>query len=159
MQLFQGFIDYAFFLLLLALPFPVDSSPEHERRADVCDIEVPDIAETLDGPANAKIPKPAGLGIEFETPHVQFKSGKCTKSADLFYLKGHKVEGHSGKNWDLTVDIASAGGRLNPEYVLNGIQIKIGTGDAAKAGAAAAAGKGDNLKFHPRTITDSAVVM
>lgn len=60
-------------------------------------------------------------------------------SVKTFSAKGKQIIGHSGTNWDLTADTMTMEDILKLEYILDGTQIKIGSGEAAKAAAAAAA--------------------
>ena len=107
------------------------------RRADFC-ISQPgeddnvDPAPTLDGPTADGSP---GIGVEFETMGVIFESKDCKRS-DTDVSKGKMVGGRQGDNWMLTVDTTpSKEGRLTAEYILDGTQIKLGTGNAAEAAA------------------------
>lgn len=102
------------------------------------------MADTLDAPSNTITT--AGLGMEFETGLLQFESENCP-DAERYSAKGALITGHSGTNWELTADISDKGNRLNPEYILNGKQIKIGHDDAANAAAGAAAGKRNHPFF------------
>ena len=80
----------------------------------------------------------AGIGVEFESPFFQFQNPACSK-ADTDAAKKQVIAGHTGMNFELTADTLSDAGKLNAEYILNGRNIKVGSGDAARAGAAAAA--------------------
>ena len=88
----------------------------------------------LDGPtADAT----AGIGAEFESPFFYFTSLDCdTEKTNA--AKGQVVAGRTGTNWELTADTGSSPGKVNAEYILNGKNIKVGSGDAAKAGKAIA---------------------
>lgn len=120
------------------------------RIPDPC-LDILDIAPTLDGPTDVAGIGSAGLGIELESSYVQlFYSPKDHPSScsdwDFESAKGKAVEGHSGTNWKLTVDVYTPVddapySRLNPEYVLDGTRIKIGTNAAGPAARAVASSK------------------
>lgn len=92
-------------------------------------------ALTLDGATADKSP---GIGVEFEAGRVTFQSkGDCAKS-DIDLSKGKLVDQRQGSenppHWMLTADTTlSIDGLLTAEYILSGVEIKIGSGDAAKA--------------------------
>lgn len=88
----------------------------------------------LDGPtADAT----AGIGAEFESPFFYFVNRDCdTEKTNA--AKGQVIAGRTGTNWELTADTGSDPGKVNAEYILNGQNIKVGSGDAAKAGKAIA---------------------
>ncbi|KAF4637024.1 hypothetical protein G7Y89_g1066 [Cudoniella acicularis] len=95
----------------------------------------------LDGPTSDKS---AGIGVEFESFDITFKSNSPTPCDELstFALKRKMVGERFGQNWVLTADTTSLNaGYLSAEYILNGKTIKIGTG----ALAAAAAGVANNI--------------
>lgn len=108
-----------------------------ERRADCCIGECPDDengnqSPTLDGPTSDRS---AGIGVEFEAQRVELISEGCDKpSTDS--SKGKMIGGRQGKNWKLTADITlNVAGRLVAEYILDGTQIKLGSGTATEAAA------------------------
>lgn len=106
-----------------------------QRAPDEC---LEDIEMTVfnDGPS---VTGDAGIGAEFETPFVNFQNSNCNLE-DTFGAKRKLVQGRSGTNFDLSVDTGSTelgAGKLNPEYILDGRQIRVGDGSAAAAGAAA----------------------
>lgn len=80
----------------------------------------------------------AGIGVEFETPFFQLKNEACS-TADTDTAKRQVIAGRRGTNFELTADTLGFAGILNVEYILDGKNIKVGSGDAARAGAAAAA--------------------
>ena len=106
-----------------------------QPRVDPCEQEVEENemveldATTTDGTA--------GIGAEFESPFFYFVNQACS-AADTNAAKKQIVAGRTGTNWILTADTGGGSGKLNAEYILNGENIKVGSGDAAKAGAAAA---------------------
>lgn len=106
-----------------------------QPRVDPCEQEVEETemvevdATTSDGTA--------GIGAEFESPFFYFVNPACS-AADTNAAKKQIVERRTGTNWILTADTGGGSGKLNAEYILNGQNIKVGSGDAAIAGAAAA---------------------
>ena len=86
----------------------------------------------LDGPT---ADGSAGIGAEFESPFFYFTNYGCSLE-DTNAAKRQIVAGRTGTNFLLTADISEAG-KLNAEYILNGQNIKVGSGDAAIAGKAA----------------------
>lgn len=124
----------ATFLVPFLLFLSVTSLPSNLKpRADVdpCLDETP----TLDGPTSDKS---AGIGVEFESSGVTFAKEGCS-AADTNQGKGKQVADRKDKdnNWKLTADTSNEmAGSLTAEYILNGEQIKIGTGAATAAAAA-----------------------
>jgi hypothetical protein len=78
----------------------------------------------------------AGIGAEFKSPLFYFENFYCSK-ANTDSSKRQIVAGRTGTNFKLTADTGSQAGKLNAEYILDGKHIKVGSGAAAKAGAAA----------------------
>ena len=119
-------------ILLTAAAVHVPLQP----RVGACDTAIQDnegdelTAPTSDGTA--------GIGAEFETPHFYLTNSACSK-ADTESAKRQVIAGRTGTNFELTADTVGAAGILQAAYILNGQNIKVGGGDAAKAGAAAAA--------------------
>jgi len=107
-----------------------------QPRVGACDAAIQDnegdelTAPTSDGTA--------GIGAEFESPFFYLTNSACSK-ADTDTAKRQVIAGRTGTNFELTADTVGAAGKLQAEYILDGQNIKVGTGDAAKAGAAAAA--------------------
>lgn len=107
-----------------------------QPRVDACDAAIQGnegdelIAPTSDGTA--------GIGAEFESPVFYLTNSACSK-ADTDTAKRQIIAGRTGTNFELTADTVGAAGKIQAEYILDGKNIKVGTGDAAKAGAAAAA--------------------
>ena len=77
----------------------------------------------------------AGIGAEFESPVFYFTKRDCSRE-DTDAARKQIVAERTGTNWQLTADTSPAPGKLNAEYILNGQNIKVGTGDGAKAGKA-----------------------
>ena len=103
------------------------------RALDPCMQEVQDYqAVQLDGPTADEA---AGIGAEFESPAFYFKSLECSVE-DTNAAKKQLVAGRTGINWKLTADSTSDAGKVNAEYILDGTKIKVGSGDAARAGKA-----------------------
>ena len=114
---------------------------ELERRGQLCctagdcsDDDQPDEAPTLDGPTSDKS---AGIGVEFESGEVQLRNPGCNE-ADTFASKKAMIGNRQGQNWKLTADTLEDAGVLTAEYILDGTQIKIGSGAAATAAEAVA---------------------
>lgn len=89
-----------------------------------------DIIENKDGPTKDGSP---GLGIEFETPWFYFTSPKCSEE-DVNRAKKKLVGGRQQKGdnplWMLTADTGAGERKLQAEYILDGQQIKLGSGKA-----------------------------
>lgn len=115
-----------------------------QPRGDRCegDPDPPVIGPSTDGAA--------GIGAEFESPAFYFKSD-CSDD-DTFASKGKVIGERTGPNWALTADTGGQGGRLNAEYVLSGKDIKVGSGDAAKAGKAIADDLVSTAATHPYVL-------
>ncbi|KAL9084424.1 MAG: hypothetical protein Q9165_008062 [Trypethelium subeluteriae] len=111
------------------------------------DFEDIEMVELNDGPTTAG---DAGIGAEFETPLFNFQNKDCSLD-DTFAAKRKTVQGRTGTNFVLSVDTGSTElgkGKLNPEYVLDGKNIKVGDGSATAAGKAAT---GDLMGWTPWT--------
>lgn len=79
----------------------------------------------------------AGIGAEFESPAFYFVNQDCNGD-DTNAAKRQVVAGRTGPNWILSADTGGGAGKLNAEYILNGQNIKVGSGDGARAGRAIA---------------------
>ncbi|KAF2093595.1 hypothetical protein NA57DRAFT_81097 [Rhizodiscina lignyota] len=89
-------------------------------RMDLCEIEVAEVEMvTLDAPT--------------ETMLLRGCSYRNTWAA-----KGKVVAGRTGENFELTADTTRDPGQVRAEYILDGRNIKVGSGDAARAGDAIA---------------------
>ncbi len=106
-----------------------------QPRVDPCEeiVEEDELVE-LDGITSDGS---AGIGAEFESPFFYFVNQACNLD-DTNAAKKEIVAGHTGTNWILTADTGGGAGKLNAEYILDGQNIKVGSGDAATAGAAIA---------------------
>ena len=103
------------------------------RALDPCTQDVQDVeAVQLDGPTADGT---AGIGAEFESPAFYFTNISCSV-ADSNTVKHQIVAQRTGTNWELTADSTSDAGKVNAEYILNGQNIKVGSGDGARAGKA-----------------------
>lgn len=123
------------------------SSDESDPFSDCNEIEVDtdDISPTNDGPTGDR---EAGLGVEFESG-INFKSVEDCGEENTFASKGKTVKGHESTYWDLTVDTTSEMvNYLQAEYILNGINIKIGKNQAVPAAKAIAS---DLVSQNPST--------
>jgi hypothetical protein len=78
-----------------------------------------------------------GLGVEFETL-FRFNNRNCPRR-ESDKLKKSLIDNRQGPNFKFTVDTLSEEFKLAPEYIMDGTKIKVGTGDAVRAGRAAAA--------------------
>ncbi|KAK2764531.1 hypothetical protein FQN54_009226 [Arachnomyces sp. PD_36] len=111
--------------LLLALSQPFVSSEERLPPSNR-------IQPTSNGLSADRSP---GIGVEFETGFITFVDGLCSAD-DTNALKGKQIDGRSGSDWKLTADATlEMSGRLQPEYILLGTTIKLGTGRAEAAAA------------------------
>ena len=122
--------------LLLSIPLHVLAGDPPLCCIGSCpDDDEGNMAMTLDGATADKSP---GIGVEFESGSVIFKSkGDCAKS-DIDLSKGKLVDQRQGSedppHWMLTADTTLSGDYLlTAEYILSGVEIKIGSGDAGKA--------------------------
>lgn len=111
---------------------PAFRLPVYPRVEPCLEAAVEFMAESDDGPTTDGS---AGIGIEFETPLMQFKPLRDDPVAQKS-LKGHTVVGLQGDKFKMTVD-GSGSEMLQPEYILDGTAIKVGSGDLAKVAAAA----------------------
>ena len=95
---------------------------------DVQDVE----AVQLDGPTTDGT---AGIGAEFESPLFYFTNRDCSLE-DTNAARKQIIAQRTGTNWELTADSTSDPGKVNAEYILNGENIKVGSGDGATAAKA-----------------------
>lgn len=81
------------------------------------------MVEFNDGPTTSL---EAGIGAEFESVGIQFTDEHCSLE-DTFAAKRKTVQGHSGRDFVLSVDTSAeqGAGRLSAEYVLDGRNIKV----------------------------------
>ena len=79
----------------------------------------------------------AGIGAEFESPFFYFVNPDCSAD-DTNAAKREVINGRKGTNWYLSADTGAAPQTLNAEYILDGVNIKVGSGDGEKAGKAVA---------------------
>jgi len=77
----------------------------------------------------------AGIRTEFESPTFYFVNNNYDL-AETNKTKKQIVAGRKGTNWELTADTGSGPGKLFAEYILDGQSIKVGNGDAVRAGTA-----------------------
>ena len=106
-----------------------------QPRVDPCLEDVKDTEiVTGDGPTADGT---AGIGAEFESPFFYFVNPKCSDD-DTNAAKKEVIDGRKGTNWYLSADTGAAPQRLNAEYILDGVNIKVGSGDGEKAGKAVA---------------------
>ena len=103
------------------------------RAVDPCIQDVQNVeAVQLDGPTADGT---AGIGAEFESPAFYFTNLDCSVE-DTNAAKKQVVAQRTGSNWQLTADSTSDQGKVNAEYILDGENIKVGSGDGAIAGKA-----------------------
>ena len=106
-----------------------------QARVNECEQELQEDMSTFsDG---TTIDGTAGIGAEFECPFFYFKSQDCSLD-DTNAAKRKVIDGHEDTKWQLTADTGYGVGKVVAEYVLKGENIKVGSGDAAKVGAAIA---------------------
>ena len=124
---FLSFISLALTVSAVYLPL--------QPRVDPCEEDVEDTefvqqdGITADGTA--------GIGAEFESPFFTFVNLSCS-NANTNAAKKETVSDRTGTNWFLSADTGSGMGELNAEYILDGINIKVGSGDGQTAGKAIA---------------------
>ena len=121
--------------LFLFMSILLTASAAYVPHIDPCLKEVQDQENVeLDGVTNDGT---AGIGAEFESPEFYFVKRECSPE-DTFAATGKIIAGRQGTNWMLTADTVPTPGKLNAEYILDGRNIKVGAGNAKKAGAAIA---------------------
>ena len=103
-----------------------------QPRVDLC---VPDISEGSIQQDGTSADGTAGIGAEFETFAFGFVNATCSPE-DTNAARKQIVAERTGLNWELTADTTADPGKLNAEYILNGANIKVGSGDGARAGKA-----------------------
>lgn len=84
----------------------------------------------------------AGIGAEFESIQFYFTNLDCNL-ADTNAARKMVIAKRTGTNWELTVDTLGLG-KVDAEYISDGRNIKVGSGDGATAGKAIA----DDLVSH-----------
>ncbi|KAJ4385964.1 hypothetical protein N0V93_008855 [Gnomoniopsis smithogilvyi] len=140
-------------LAYLLLTVSAASVPS-QARANVPDAEIQDLMG--DGTTGATSDLSAGIGAEFETPEIMLKNAKCSK-ADTDDFKKSVIAGRKdpGGLWALTADTTSKAGLLHLEYIMDGKNIKVGSGKAKNAGKEAAA---DFAAWSPWDGTDTSKI-
>ncbi|TGJ86907.1 hypothetical protein E0Z10_g1918 [Xylaria hypoxylon] len=123
-------------LLLLILHIVSAFNAHLQPRLDECTALLQD--NEGDSLTVVTFDRTAGIGAEFETPVLYLQNSACDK-ANTDAAKRKVVAGRIGLNFELTADTIGRPGKLQLEYILKGETIKVGSGDAARAGAAAAA--------------------
>ena len=99
------------------------------RALDPCIQDIQDVeAVQLDGPTGDST---ARIGAEFESPTFHFTNIDCSIE-ETNASKKKVVDQRTGTNWELTADSTSDQGKLNAEYILDGKNIRVGSGDGAK---------------------------
>lgn len=111
-------------------------------RQDDCQQDVGD--NILDDPSRANTDGTAGIGAEFEGAFFNLRSQGCSP-ADTNAAKRKVVGGRTGTNWQLTADDRGEAGRLNAEYIIDGVNVKVGSQDDATNGAKVAAALAQDL--------------
>ncbi|KAI4948372.1 hypothetical protein J4E91_005794 [Alternaria rosae] len=117
-----------------------------EQRADPpvledCQVEIQN--EMANDLGRVNTDGTAGIGAEFETPEFYFET-TCS-AEDTFAAKGKVVADRTGTNWKLTADSGSSEGKLYAEYIIDGVQVKVGSTDDATNGAKVAAALAQDL--------------
>ena len=103
-----------------------------QPRVDPCIQDIPDEAVQQDGPTADGT---AGIGAEFESFAFIFENPQCSPE-DTNAARKQIIAERTGLNWELTADTGANPGKLNAEYILDGRNIKVGSGDGAVAGKA-----------------------
>jgi hypothetical protein len=107
-----------------------------QRRAEECQLEtMEDMADDLD---RFNTDGTAGIGAEFESPGWQFVSTGCSAD-DTNAAKRKVIADRTGTNWELTADSIGQPGKLQAEYIIDGVKVKVGSTDDATNGAKVAA--------------------
>jgi hypothetical protein len=120
-----------FCLAAIAAPAPANSGDENDDQN--CEEWDGDMIENKDAPTADGSP---GIGIEFESPMFYFSSPSCPEAtvnnAKKKVLAGRKQKVDSGKSplWMLTADTGAGERVLQAEYIIDGQQIKLGSGQA-----------------------------
>lgn len=76
----------------------------------------------------------AGIGAEFEVAVGFFLESLGCSVLDTDAAKGKVVAGREHDFWYLSADTGHGEGKLAPEDILDGLQIKVGSGDARRYG-------------------------
>ncbi|KAI8944110.1 hypothetical protein F4801DRAFT_572847 [Xylaria longipes] len=88
-----------------------------------------------------------GLGVEFETDTFYLEGDPACDYKQTDQLKRAILGGRKGDTWELTVDTTlDMANRLQAEYIMNGLAVKIGQNVAGQAAAAIAA---DLIEWNP----------
>lgn len=120
------------FLYVLPFCFFAAAAPTNPTQDDDGNCQEWDgnIIENKDGPTKDGSP---GLGIELETPWFYFSSPECSEEnvnrAKKALVAGRQQKGNDPM-WMLTADTGAGERKLQAEYILDGQQIKLGSGKA-----------------------------
>lgn len=106
------------------------------RRVEDCQLDTSeDMADDLD---RVNTDGTAGIGAEFESPGWQLVSTDCSAD-DTNAAKRKVIADRTGTNWELTADSIGQPGKLQAEYIIDGVKVKVGSTDDATNGAKVAA--------------------
>lgn len=79
----------------------------------------------------------AGVGVELESPAFYLVSPDCPDE-EVYKTRKKVIANKIGENWQLTADTGGGFGKVQAELIFDGTMIKIGSGELAEAGEAAA---------------------
>ncbi|KAF2112801.1 hypothetical protein BDV96DRAFT_649034 [Lophiotrema nucula] len=113
-----------------------------ERRVEDCLIDTSNSME--DDPDRLNTDGTAGIGAEFESPEFALVSAQCSDD-DTNDAKRKVIAGRTGTNWELTADSIGKKGKLQAEYIIDGVKVKVGSTEDATNGAKVAADLAQNL--------------
>lgn len=101
------------------------------------DTEMPDAPDIYDGGQSPTSDRKTGIGMEFETAHIQFESKKAmagdASDSQAFNWKGKVVNDIQDDNYKFTVDAMQRKGAADLEIILDGKSITPGTNDLWKS--------------------------
>jgi hypothetical protein len=107
-----------------------------QRRVEECQLDTMD--EMADDPDRLNTDGTAGIGAEFESPEWRFSSVGCSDD-DTNAAKRKVIASRTGTNWELTADSVGGAGKVQAEYIIDGVKVKVGSTDDATNGAKVAA--------------------
>lgn len=120
-------------MLLIASAIYIPLYPRAIPKPDPCMQEVEENESVFNDAITAD--GTAGIGAEFESPLFYFTNTDCSL-ADTNAAKNKIIAKRTGTNWELTADTGFREGMVDAEYILDGRNIKVGSGNGAKTGKA-----------------------
>jgi hypothetical protein len=97
-----------------------------------CQIDTSD--SMADDPDRLNTDGTAGIGAEFESVQFTLENAQCSDD-NTNAAKRKVIAGRTGTNWELTADSIGKPGKLQAEYIIDGVKVKVGSTEDTTNGA------------------------